>query len=294
MHPTATGERPMNHQRIDVDGIPIHVVEGGERKARRSFLFVHGWPQDWTAFERVMTAFKDDARVVAIDLPGIGGSTMAPPSGDKHALAKFVRGVVVGLGLENVVLVGHDIGGQVAYAYLRRYPAEIDRAVLMDIAIPGIEPWTRIKQNPAIWHFAFHAIRGLPETLVAGRQAAYFDYFFDTIAATPEAVTVAARTRYAAAYERVDALRSGFDWYRTFAQDEKDNRGYGGAPLETPVLCLRGDKDPGLDPEHYVRGLRDAGLREVESRLIRGSGHFSLDEQPDAVIAELRRFDTLA
>ena len=45
-----------------------------------------------------------------------------------------------------------------------------------DVA-PGVEPWTKVQANPYIWHFAFHSIPVLPETLVAGRERPYFDYF---------------------------------------------------------------------------------------------------------------------
>jgi len=187
-------------------------------------------------------------------------------------------------------LVGHDIGGQVAYAYLRAHPHELQRAVLMNIAIPGVEPWSALKKNPGIWHFAFHAIPHLPELLVADRQAPYFDYFYDTIAASPDAVDEKARRTYADAYARSEALHTGFEWYRAFAQDEKDNLEVRNELVRIPVLYLRGEKDPGLGLDAYVDGLRGSGLCNVSGRVIPNSGHFAPDEQPEHVAATLREF----
>jgi hypothetical protein len=47
--------------------------------------------------------------------------------------------------------------------------------------------------NPYIWHFAFHAIPGLPERLVQGNQRAYFDYFFDADGYPRAAITISSR-----------------------------------------------------------------------------------------------------
>lgn len=279
----------MRHRHLKVAGLSIHVVQGGAA-AKPALLFLHGWPQSAAVFEPLMRGLRNEARVVAMDLPGIGGSTGAPRSNDKRTLANYVRGVVDQLDLRPVTLVGHDVGGQVAYAYLRARPADLRQAVLMNIAIPGVEPWTEIKSNPQIWHFAFHAVPALPEKLVAGRQAAYFDYFYDRIAARPGAVGKRARKRYVQAYARPQALHTAFEWYRAFPQDERDNAAAAGESVSTPVLYLRGEKDPGLGLERYVSGLRESGLRNVTGRTIAQSGHFALDEQPARVLAALRDF----
>jgi pimeloyl-ACP methyl ester carboxylesterase len=111
----------------------------------------------------------------------------------------------------------------------------------------------------------------------------------DTIAAKPGAVPPQARTRYVEAYSRADALRTGFEWYRAFADDEKDNARR--QLVSTPVLYLRGEKEQaGIELARYVDGLREAGLQKVGGALIANSGHFAPDEQPDAVAALLRNF----
>lgn len=279
----------LRHRQVQAEGASIHVVEGGS-PGQPPVLFVHGWPENWAAFERIMLLLQDRAHVVAMDLPGIGGSPTAAPSGDKRTLARYVRGVIAALGLERVTLVGHDVGGQIVYAFLHAFPTELSRAVIMNVAVPGVAPWVEIKRNPAIWHFEFHAIPELPEALVTGRQAAYFAYFYDRLSARPGGVGARAREAYAEAYARPEALRAGFDWYRGFPQDERNNIAVERQTVDTPVLYLRGSKDPGLGLERYVEGLRHGGLRDVEGAEIADSGHFAPDEQPESVAVALERF----
>jgi len=283
----------LRHRQVDIDDLSIHVVDaGGDRLP--AIVFLHGWPQCWAAFEPVMMRLLGQARVVAMDLPGIGASTGTPPSNTKRALGEIVHAVIARLNLHDVTLVGHDVGGQIAYALLRAHAPALQRVVLMNIAIPGVDPWSEVVRNPAIWHFAFHAVPELPEALVGGRQEKYFRYFFDRIAAQPGAISDDAQRLYAEAYARPEALHIGFEWYRAFTQDEADNLRMRHEVLGTPVHYLRGQKEAGLALERYVRGLRDAGLRNVTGQAIPDCGHFTADEQPAALVAALRGFIGLA
>jgi pimeloyl-ACP methyl ester carboxylesterase len=277
----------VQHQQIIVNGIPTHVAHDGPSE-RPAVLFLHGWPESWAAFQSIMESLRSEFRVAAPDLPGIGESTVPPPSNDKRTLAEWVRGVVQQLDLKDVTLVGHDVGGQIVFAYLRTFAEELRGAVIMNVAVPGIDPWPEVLRNPFIWHFAFHAVPGLPERLVTGREAGYFDYFFDTISARKGAVAESARRVYVQAYSRPEALQTGFDWYRAFRQDERDNAQP--LTLRTPVLYLRGAAERGLDLGRYVEGLRSAGLTAIEGKTVPNSGHFAPDEQPQAVADLLRAF----
>lgn len=259
----------------------MHIVEAGATDAP-AIMLLHGWPQSWAAFERVLPLLAGHMRAIACDLPSIGASRGVPPSATKRTLATYIHALIRKLELGPTLLCGHDIGGQIAYAYLRDYPTMLTGAVLMNIAIPGIDPWSEVVRNPHIWHFGFHTVPRLPELLVSEHRAAYFDYFFDTLSAKPDGIPPRARQAYVDAYARADALTMGFDWYRAFSRDETDNIRSKGQSLDVPVLCLRGEHDPG-DPEQYATGLRAAGLRNVRTETIAGSGHFAPDEAPARV-----------
>jgi pimeloyl-ACP methyl ester carboxylesterase len=289
---SSDSEVMLEHSTREIDGCMIHVVTGGPTDAP-AFVCLHGWPQSWASWEPVMRPLASMARVVAIDLPGIGGSLTPPPASDKRALAGTVHRLIEDLGLREVTLVGHDVGGMITYAFLRTHASSIARAAIVGVVIPGIEPWSKVISNPMVWHFGFHATAELPELLVGGHEARYFDWFFDAISANPAAISREARDGYAAAYARPDALHTGFEWYRAFAQDARDNEETRGQLVTTPVLYVRGDRDRG-ELDTYVRELRKAGLREVRGELIAGAGHYVPDEQPEALVEVLRRFAGLA
>ncbi|GAA0740977.1 alpha/beta hydrolase [Dactylosporangium roseum] len=280
------------HTRLAIADLSLHVVEAGDPLGR-PYLFLHGWPESWRTWERVMDVADAGARMIAIDLPGIGESAGAVAGGSKLELAQVVHGLVRSLGLADLTLVGHDAGGMVAYSYLRRY-GDVDRVVIMNTAIPGVEPWGDVLKNPYIWHFGLHAVPALPEMLVQGRQAEYFDYFYDVLSVDPARISPASRAAHAAAYRSDAALTAGFDLYRAFAQDARDNAAFAeAAPVDTPLLYLRGDGEGG-DIATYARGFRDAGVRDVTTALLTDAGHFAQEEVPDQVWNLIQGFDAMS
>ncbi len=91
----------------NVNGTVMHYVRGGRGP---TVVLIHGFSQDWYEWRRIMPRLAKRFTVVAIDLPGIGGSM---PSADGYAapdLARDVHQLVDGLDLGASHLVGHDIG----------------------------------------------------------------------------------------------------------------------------------------------------------------------------------------
>ena len=289
MTTAAAPTSPLRHRMVDSEGIQIHVVEAGQ-STDPAVLFLHGWPESWVAFEELLPLIADATHAIAIDLPGVGDSPTPPPSNDKRTLARYVRGVINALGLKKVTLVGHDVGGMIAYAYLRSYPGELAAAVLMNIAIPGVDPWNSVKSDKRIWHFSFHAVPELPEQMVTGREKTYFGWFYDVLSASPTSLNERTRDEFVKAYLRPEALKTGFDWYRAFPQDEKDGSAYSNELVHTPMLYVRGEKDMGAKAEAYVDGMRAAGVRDVRGVSIPGAGHFAPSEAPQEVAKALKSF----
>jgi pimeloyl-ACP methyl ester carboxylesterase len=279
----------LEHKLIQTSIGKIHLVESGDN-LERPVLFLHGWPENWSAWYKVMEQSKDQIHALAIDLPGIGDSKILNPPCSKTAIAEVVNELVDSLGLEPLTLVGHDAGGQVVFAYLTRYAQKVESAVIMDVAIPGLKPWMEVLSNQYIWHFKFHAVPNLPETLVSGKEKPYFDYFFDTISAEPERISPQAREEYVKAYSTPQALSTGFGWYRAFDEDAKENKTFidSKTVVDTPLLYLRGDHEE--EVQKYVEGFKEAGFTNVESAIIEDSGHFAPEEQPEAVWKYIKEF----
>ncbi len=268
----------LRHRQVYVDGSSVHVVEAGD-PAAAPVVFLHGWPESWRSWLPVMERADEQVRAIALDLPGVGESTGAATDGSKRELARVVRSVIGALALDGVTLVGHDAGGMIAYSYLRAYD-DVARVVIMDVVVPGVDPWDEVLRNPYIWHFAFHSIPELPERLVQGRQAEYFDFFYEVLCADPAKVGAEARAAYVEAYSRASALTAGFDWYRTFPRDAAENGETLGHETTTPLLYLRGEHESG-DIDAYVAGFRAAGVAHVEQGIVPGAGHFAPEEAPE-------------
>jgi len=253
----------------------MHVVEVGDGEP---LLFVHGWPESWCEWESVMAcAAGDGYRAMAIDLPGIGLSEDPAADGSKAHIASRVHEVICALQIRDPTLVGHDAGGMAVFSYVRTYD-DVSRCVIFDTVIPGLDPWDDVLRNPYIWHFAFHSLPHLPELLVGGHQREYFDYFYDILAARPDAITEDRRARHAIAYTDARSLRAGFDLYRTLNADALVNRRVS-PEMRAALLYVRGTDDPG-DVEDYRAGFQRVGIRDVATAVVPGAGHFAPEESP--------------
>ena len=261
-------------------------------------VLIHGWPQSSHEWRHVMPVLGERFSVIAPDLRGIGGTTALPDAldgaFDKASLAKDVRSLVEALkpdlAFERVVVAGHDIGGMVAYAYARLYPSEVAGAAIMDIPIPGLDPWDDIKRSPMTWHFNFHIPKGLAETLVQGHQARYFrTFYFDGLAEHPEAITDEDVAVYAAAYRTDESLHAMCEIYRAFPKDEEffSSRT---EKLDVPLLIVGGENTFAEILPRMAEALASVGATNVRTAMIEGSGHWMSEEQPGraaAVIASL-------
>ncbi|MBO9534312.1 MAG: alpha/beta hydrolase [Solirubrobacteraceae bacterium] len=267
----------------------VRAVETGP-PGGQPIVFLHGWPLSWRSFEPVLhEAAGAGYRAIALDLPEIGGSVTSTTDGTKRAAAVVIHEALGELRVHHPVIVGHDLGGMVAYPYLRDYPDDVAGVVLSSIVIPGLDPWEAVRANPYLWHFAFHATE-LPEVLVRDHLAEYFGYFYGATGWNQEAIGKQLRAEHVAAYADDRALKAGFDYYRAFPHDAAANREKNQTTtLKVPLLYLRGDHEPG-ELETYVEGFRAAGLTNVTTGVVEGSGHFTPEEAPDAFWAQVRDF----
>jgi len=71
-------------------------------------------------------------------------------------MAQDVHTLAISLGYHRTIVVGHDIGLMVAYAYAAQYAAEVDRIVLMDAFLPGVGDWKSVWLLRDLWHFHFY------------------------------------------------------------------------------------------------------------------------------------------
>jgi pimeloyl-ACP methyl ester carboxylesterase len=264
-----------------VNGTSIHYVRGG---AGPALILVHGFPQDWYEYHSIMPRLAKRFTVVAVDLRGISASKATPSGYDAANMAEDVHQLVAALKLDHVYIVGHDIGGMLTYAFVRRYPEITRGAMILDVPIPGIAGWDEILGDPSVWHIHFMQVPGLAEKLLAGRSSYFLGYFFNFGKFTPNE-----KAHYVKAYAAPAQIRAALEIYRAFPANAKFNAEQRG-PNDVPLFLAAGDGSSfaKLIPK-MAEALRANGCAHVETGSIPGSVHYVVNDQPDAVAELIER-----
>ena len=270
-------------QEIAANGATIHVRVGGKGRA---VVLLHGYGETGDMWSPLATALMRDHQVIVPDLRGLGLSSKPRGGFDKKTQAEDVAGVLDKLGVKQADLVTHDIGNMVGFAFAMQHSDRVRRFVLIDAPVPGVGPWEEILKNPLLWHFRF----GGPdmERLVAGRERIYLDRFWNEFSADPKRFDEASRAHYAQLYAMPGAMHSGFEQFHAFDQDAIDNRAMLAAhgKLKMPVLALGGEKSFALQMAEVMRG----GAEHVEAGIVPGSGHWIMEENPQATVELVKAF----
>ena len=277
----ATFAATFTHHTVHIDDSIMHYVSGG---SGNPVVLLHGWPETWYAWHRVMPMLVGNYTVVAPDLPGLGNSS-ASKSYDKKTVASLVHQLVSGLGHQQILLVGHDMGANVAYAYAALYPHEVRKLVYMEASIPGfgLEEVMNFART-GLWHFGFHATPDVAVPLVSGRERFYLTYLTAPHISNPEALRESLE-EYVRAYSQPDVLRAGFEYYAALLQDGKDNRAMFKQKLPMPVLgVIAGSLNAAL-----FDSLRSVAS-DVRSLIVEQSGHFIHEERPIFLTEQLLAF----
>jgi pimeloyl-ACP methyl ester carboxylesterase len=204
-------------------------------------------------------------------------------------VAADIQQLLERLELERAYIAGHDNGGMIAYTFARLYPNATRGVMILDSPLPGIEPWAEIKANPALWHFGFHQTPDLPERLLAGRQFVYFREFFDRLAVNREAIADPDVAHYARAYSAPNQLRAGLEFYRrAYPSSEKLNAIERGV-MGVPIVLAGGDHAMGMVLPRLADSLRQHGCTNVTVEIVKDSGHWVVDEQPDTTAKLIER-----
>jgi len=266
------------------NGVQLHYLQAGAGN-ETPVVLLHGYTETSHMWRPLMDRLADRRVVIAPDLRGAGGS--AKPDGvyDKKTLAQDVHALVKSLGYRKVKVVGHDIGLMVAYAYAAQYPDEVESIVLMDAFLPGVGDWKNVWLLRDLWHFHFHGETALQ--LVSGRERIYFEHFWNDFAADrTRSLSETDRQFYTAAYAQPGGMKAGFGYFKAFEQDAADFAGFAQVKLQQPMLVLTGEKASGTFLIEQAK-LVDA---KVEGVVVKGSGHWLMEEAPEQTIPKLVDF----
>ena len=272
------------HQTAQVNGVRFHYVIGGQGFP---VVLLHGWPQTWYEWRKIMPALAEKYTVIAPDSRGMGDSERTESGYDAATLAEDAFSLVRSLGFQQIFLVGHDLGVSTAYAYAARYREAVQRLVILDVSLEGFgREEFAVKRN--IWHFGFFQAPGsLAESLAEGREHILLQWFFSSsLVRNSAAFTQEDIDEYVRCYSGRDALRAGFEYYRSFSTNAQLFKEYSKEKLRIPVLALGGEYSGAGGPFYSLAQLAE----HVSGGVIPQCGHFIAEEQPEELLRRLNAF----
>ncbi len=274
---------PFHTEEVSVPGATIHVRVGGQGPA---VVLLHGFGDTGDMWAPLAARLVKDHSVVVPDLRGMGLSSHPETGYDKKSEGQDIAAVVTSLKIDGpVALVTHDIGNMVGYAFAAENRERVSRWVVMDAPLPGVGHWNDTLLDHRTWHFDFYGPD--EERLIAGRERLYLDRFYNELSADPKHIDEATRAHYAALYSRPHAMHDAFAQFAAFCQDAVDNQKFlAGGKLKMPVLAIGGEKSFGIGFANEIGFVAD----NVRALSIRDSGHWLMEEQPEATMNAILEF----
>ncbi len=270
-----------SHHTAFVDGIKIHYVREGTGEP---VVLLHGWPQTWYMWRRVIGPLSEHHTVIAPDLRGFGHSSKPLHGYDKKTVAEDIFRLVQMLGFAEINLVGHDLGGPTAYAYASMHPENVRRLAILDAALT-IDDTQAARHYQRLFHLSLNAEPDIASALIKGRERIYLSHFFRDCY-NPAAFSPDDIDEYVASFSAPGAMRAGMAHYGAKAIDLEQRKEMSRTPLEMPVLALGG----ALSFRKGVLRACERVAKDVRGGVIEGAGHWLAEEQPEEVVRQLLAF----
>lgn len=271
-------------ERMTVNGVRLHMRIAGHGPL---VVLLHGWPETSYAWRRVVPMLTGAYTTVAVDLRGCGDSERPPDGYDKRTVAADVAALIDQLGLGRARVAGHDWGGAAGYLLTAAHPQLVSHYAAIETVLPGFGlaelADISLGQQHA-WWMSFSTILDVPEQLVAGREREFLSYFYRQHAYDPTAIGPDDLEEYTRCYASPGAMRAGFSYYRTLAEDVSDFAGL--AAPTCPVLSIGGRDRLG---ELVASSIRQ-GAPHTQEAIIDQCGHYPAEEQPAALAEILLQF----
>jgi pimeloyl-ACP methyl ester carboxylesterase len=265
------------HIDVRVDRSRWHVAVAGDPDAPPMVL-LHGWPQNWWMWRKVVGPLAAQHRVYMPDLRGFGWSDAPAGTYSKMGLAADVERLLDVLEIDRCVLVGHDWGGFVTWLTAVRAPERLERIVALNI----IHPWWKLERSlkgiasgayqlpviaPVVNRFAQPRMLGLMRRVGAA-------HWSDTEVRL-----------YGDQWRRPEHAAAATALYRTFLRRELPALTAGGyvkRRVDIPVTYATGDNDPVITPER-ARGA-ERHCSDLHFEVVPDGGHFLPEEKPRKIV----------
>jgi pimeloyl-ACP methyl ester carboxylesterase len=295
--------QPMKDTYVSVNGIRLHCLCAGSGEL---VLFLHGFPEFCYAWRRQLLEFGGERLAVAVDLPGYNLSDK-PVEVARYRASALVEDIHACAAHFSAgrpfVLVGHDWGGALAWAFALAHPESLRRLVIINAPHPAI--FARLlaqdpEQQAASQYMLSFRAPGAEALLARDGYAALAAILLDPLVRAG-IFDDADRAAYLEAWSRPGALTGGLNYYRASRLAPPDLRHPGARPPESapappdeavtvrvPTLVIWGEKDTAL-LERNLEGLERL-VPELTVRRVPSGSHWVVHEHPELVNAAIAEF----
>lgn len=275
----------VSHHRLHLADTELHYVQAGSGGS--PVLLVHGFPETWWAFHRLIPLLAAEHRVIAVDLRGFGDSGNGPGSYDSATSADDLRQLIEHLDVGPVHLTGQDIGGPATFRLAAGRPDLLRSYTGIETGLPGfgLEQLADVTHG-GTWHIGVIAAPGIPKLLLEGRERDFLaGYAFPAMSATAGAITDRDLDEFTRTYSRPDGFRGAAGLYSSMLEEGEEIKALvGRGKLAMPVLAV------GAGTGDFTAGTLAQVADDVRRVSIDGVGHLAALEAPGELAAALLDF----
>lgn len=274
-----------------MNNVRLHYVTQGEGKL---VILLHGFPEFWYSWRHQIPVLAPHFRVVAPDMRGYNDSEK--PKGVAHyrldLLTADVMGLVRAFGEERAVIVGHDWGGGVAWAFAAHYPQATERLIVLNCPHPNAFQQhlrANLRQLRRSWYIFFFQLPYLPEFGVRLSLRRFVERAFRGMAVRKEAFPDEDLQRYVEALKKPGALTAAINYYRAGFRDFLRHGERQFPQITSPTLLIWGEEDVALGKE-LTCNMEPYFTDRFEIKYIPNCSHWVQQEQPELVNQYLLEF----
>ncbi len=275
----------VRHHHAEVNGTTLHYVSAGTSGS--PILLVHGFPETWWSFHKLIPLLATSHRVFAVDLRGFGDSANEPGVYDSKTSAEDLHQLIAHLDVGPVHLTGQDISGTTVFRLAATHPQDLLSLTAIEMVLPGfgLEGFADVTHGGA-WYIGFLAAPGVPEMFLAGRERDFLTKVsYPAMCAVPDAVSTADLDEFTRTYSRPDGWRGAIGLYQSMLKEGLEIQELAQShKITVPVLAIGAGGGP------LTANNMTAVATTVHSVLLDGVGHYAAMEAPEPVAQAMQAF----
>jgi len=276
----------------NVNGVRLHYVAAG---AGPLILFLHGFPEFWYAWKNQLTDFGRAHHAVALDMRGFNLSDKPSDVAQYRlsVLVEDIRAFAAHLSpAKKFVLVGHDWGGFVAWAFAMSHPEALEKLVIINAPHPAV--FARLlasdpaQQKASEYMEIFRSAQA--EQILSANN---FDILANKVMVfgSKNGLRPEDKPEYIKAWSQPGALTGGLNYYRANRLNTSplaDGAHASSFVVNVPTLVIWGEKDPAMVPQN-LDGLAEF-VPQLTVKRIPEASHWLVHRQSAEVTAYIREF----